>query len=88
MKKNIAIFEDLKFILACDGNSLEIIGTTPVADDLRKITADTNSDYNAIKKNNGAEFDPVEYLALSSMNFIPEYHEYSPAKLAELKKLI
>jgi hypothetical protein len=87
-EKNIAIFYDLRFILVCDGNSLQVIGESNIAKDLRNIISDKNSGYNGIREEQGSNFDPVEYLACSSMTFIAEYHDYSEEKIIELKKLI
>jgi hypothetical protein len=88
MKKNIAVFEDLKFILSCDGNSLEVIGKSSNAEEIRKIVEDKNSSYNSIREEQGSRFDPVEYFSLSSMNFVPKYYDYLEEKLTELKKTI
>ena len=88
MKTRIAVIKNYGLILSCDGDSLEIIGKSKIADDLRAIVADKKSMYNSIKDADGAKFDPVEYLATSSMNFMADDYDYSEEKLTELKKSI
>ena len=88
MKKQIAVIENYQLILSCDGDSLEVIGKSKIADDLRAIVADKNSMYNSMKDEAGEKFDPVQYLATSSMNFLADDYDYSEEKLTELKKSI
>lgn len=88
MIKKIAMLDDPKIILSCDGNSLEVIGNDELVKQLRAIIARKESTYNIMRENDGDSFDPVQYFATSSMTFMPTYHEYSKEKLEELKKLI
>jgi hypothetical protein len=88
MIKKIAILNDPKFILSCDGDSLEVIGNDEIVEQLRAIVASKKSTYNGFRQSMGDSFDPVDYLATSSMTFMPTYHEYSKEKLEELKKII
>ena len=88
MKPSIGTFTPFDFIISCDGKTVEVIGTSKIADDIRKIIANPDSIYSKMKKEKGDSFDPVDEIARTSMNFTPHIEDYSPEKLDEEKKLI
>lgn len=88
MKPSIGTFTPFDFIISCDGKTVEVIGTSKIADDIREMIADPDSHYSNMKKEKGDSFDPVDEITRSSMNFTPHIEDYSPEKLAEEKKLI
>jgi len=88
MKTGIAVFPEDKFIIYCDGKTVDFIGTADIINDFKTIINDKASLYNAIRTTKGDQFNPVEYFATSSMNFIPDMYDYSPQKLEEVKKAL
>jgi hypothetical protein len=87
MKPSIGVFENL-FIMSCDGFTVEVIGTTKIADDIRGIISNPDSGYSHFAGLEGHNFDPVEYMAGSSSYWIVDVEEYSQEALEEAKMRI
>ncbi len=77
MKSSIGIFTTDKFALICDGKTVTVVGTSPIAGNLRNIMKNPDSSYKMDMEDAGDSFDPVQYWALSSINFDPEIMPYS-----------
>jgi hypothetical protein len=86
MKSSIGTFLTDGFIMFCDGKKVEIIGTSEIADNIRTIINNPKSTYSALAEEKGDSFNPVEYIHLSSMNFLPDIDDYSPEALEIAKK--
>jgi hypothetical protein len=87
MIKKIGFFEEDKFIVSCNGKNVEVLGVSEIAKQIQDIVKNDSSTFNEIRKTE-KDFDPVEYITGSSMNFIPEIFDYSEDKLKELKSRI
>jgi hypothetical protein len=84
MKPSIGVFDD-EFIMFCDGETVEVIGTTRIADDIRRIISNPDSGYFHFADLESKFFDPVEYIAGSSSYWIVDIEEYSEEALEEAK---
>ncbi len=87
MIKKIGFFDEDKFIVSCDGEKIEVIGTSEIAKVIRNMVNDNSGSITELSKRI-ENFDPVEYIAQSSMNFIPEIVDYSKEKLKEFESKI
>ena len=87
LKPSIGIFDD-EFIMFCDGETVEVIGTTRIAEDIRRIISNPDSGYSHFADLESKFFDPVEYIAGSSSYWIVDIEEYSEEALEEAKKRI
>lgn len=72
MINSIWIAESSKFILAYDGKVFSVIGDSPIAESIRKISKDKNSLFLKLFNDAESDFDPVQYWYDSSMNFADE----------------
>lgn len=89
MKKSIYVNEINKFIIACDGEKVEIIGSSPLANQIRDIASNPNSLYSSALKSSGSDFDPIEFWVQSSQNFADgDVMEFSEQNLASAKESI
>jgi len=87
LKPSIGVFDD-EFIMFCDGETVGVIGTTKIADDIRGIISNPDSGYSHFADLESKFFDPVEYIAGSSSYWIVDVREYSQEALEEAKMRI
>lgn len=87
MIASICYIESANMILYCDGESFEVIGSSSVAESIRKTSKKPDSLFTSIMKSQKDKFDPVEYWFTSSQNFADSEPpvKYSPEALKAMK---